>query len=288
MTDLDSRNVASTSRGGLFDLITWSRGILVVAFLVCGIAGYLLSGLMRTAYRAEAVTVPVQSANQGLMSGISGLVGSAALAGFGLSPAADKNEAKEILRSRALIRQFIEERNLLPLLCQAQAIGCDPAHPATGAAAVMQMNDAIKVFRDNAVSVDEDTVTGIIRVSLVWYDREQAADWCNTLIALTNRRMQDSARDLAAKRIRYLRQEYERADIVNVQSAISSLLQSEFSRAADASTRPEFALRVIDPATVPDVRYPVRPRKAVIGAASGVFGALLALLVVGVRSRRRT
>jgi uncharacterized protein involved in exopolysaccharide biosynthesis len=271
---------------GLYELITTSRRPLLIVFVVCAAAGYLLSGLMRRAYRAEALVVPVQAAPQGLMGGLSGILGSGALAGLGLAPSADKNEAKEILHSRALLRQFITERNLLPQLCESKAIGCDPRSPATGLVLERQMDDAVKLFRDDLLGVDEDTISGVIHVSVVWYDRNLAAQWCNGLIELTNRLMQSKARDMAARRVSYLRQEYQRADTVNLATSISALLQTDLSRAVDANTRPEYALRIVDPASPPDDRRPVRPRKAVIGAASGVLGALLALIIIGVRRRR--
>ena len=273
-------------RSGLFELVFSARRVLVIAFVVCGITGYLFSGLMRRAYRAAATVASVQSVNPGLAGGPSGLLGSLALTSLGLAPTADKNEAKEILHSRAVIQQFITERNLLPVLCKSGALDCDSAGSDGALAAERQMNDAVDLFRDNLLAVKEDTLSGMIYVSVVWYDRVLAADWCNGLIELTNRRMQGKARDLAAQRVKFLREEYERAEIVSVQSAVSSLLQAELSRAMDASTKPEYALRVVDRATVPDDRYPVRPRKAVIGAASGVFGALLTLAVAAMRRRR--
>jgi uncharacterized protein involved in exopolysaccharide biosynthesis len=271
---------------GLVELVTGSRRLLLAVFVGCAAAGYLLSGLMHRAYRADAVVVPVQAGPQSLAGGLTGLLGSSALAGLGMAPSADKNEAKETLRSRSLIRQFISEQELLPELCGTGAIDCVPGPPATGLALERQMDDAIKLFRDDLLAVDEDTLSGVIHVSVVWYDRIRAAQWCNGLLELTNRVMQAKARKLAANRIDFLRQEYQRADTVNLQSTISVLLQAELSRSVDASTRPEYALRIVDPASVPDDRYPARPRKAVIGAASGVLGALIALAVVGVRKRR--
>ncbi len=99
--------------------------------------------------------------------------------------------------------------------------------------------------------------------------------------------MQGKARTLAARRIDFLRQEYQKADTVNLQASISTLLQTDLSRAADANTRPEYALRIVYCAGVPDDRHPVRPRKAVLGVICGVVGALLTLAVLGVRRRRR-
>ena len=286
MTETEATVHSGPGGSGLYELITTSRWQLLTVFVVCAAAGYLLAGLMRRAYRAEAVVIPVQSAPQGLMSGLTGLLGSSALQGLGMAPSADKNETLETLRSRALARQFIGERNLLPQLCASKAIDCDDAAPAGGLAAERQMHEAVKLFRDDLLSVDEDQLTGVIHVSVVWYDRVLAAQWCNGLIELTNRHMQGRARELAASRIGFLNQAYQRADTVNLQASVSTLLQTELSRAADASTRPEYALRVVDPASPPDDRRPVRPRKAVIGAASGILGALLALAYIGVRKRR--
>ena len=256
MTTAESTVASRRGGGGLYELVTTSRWRLLTAFLVCAAAGYLLSGLMRRAYRAEAVVFPVQPASQGLMSGLSGLLGSSALSGLGMAPSADKNETKETLQSHALLRQFINEHNLLPQLCKSKAIDCDAKAPTAGLAAERQMDDAVKLFRNDLLSVDEDSLSGVIHVSVVWYDRVVAAQWCNGLIELTNRLMQDKARTLAARRIDFLRQEYQKADTVNLQASISTLLQTDLSRAADASTRPEYALRVVDPRASPMIAIP--------------------------------
>ena len=286
MTGTESGGVGEPNGSGVFELLLASRWLLLVAFLVCGGVGYLLSGLMRPAYRAEAVVMAAQSSNSGLPASISSLVGSSALSTLGLAQDAAKSEILETLRSRAIVQEFIATRKLLPVLCSARAIDCDSATDGDGVAAEQQMYDAVKLFREDLLSISEDSSTGVIHVSVIWYDRKLASDWCGGLIDLINRRMQASARDLAERRVGFLRQEYERTAIVSVQLAISSLLQSELSRAMDATTKPEYALRVVDPAGVPDDRHPVRPRKAVIGAVSGVFSALTALILLGVRKRR--
>jgi len=277
-----------SKRQGLFGLLLDCRWLMLTCFLALGLATYLLSYLMHKAYRAEALVVPVQNDNSSLSGGLGSLVAATAFTTLGLAPGADKNEALETLQSRVLARQFIVERNLLPILCKSDAIDCDSPADTPTLTAERQMNDAIKLFTDDLLGVNEDTVSGAIHVTLVWYDRALAADWCNGLIALTNRRMQESAHDLTSKRIEFLKAAYARTDVVTAQAAITTLLQTELSRALDASTRPEFALRVVDPATPPDDRKPARPRKAVLGAIGGVLGALLALAYGGWRRRRHT
>jgi uncharacterized protein involved in exopolysaccharide biosynthesis len=275
-----------SDRGGLFGLLIDCRWLMLTAFLACGLATYLLSYLMHKAYRAEALVVPVQSDSSSLSGGLSSLVAATAFTTLGLAPAADKNEALETLQSRILARQFIVERKLLPVICQSKAIDCESQADTPALTAERQMDDAIALFTDDLLGVNEDTVSGAIHISLVWYDRVVAADWCNGMIALTNRRMQESAHELTQKRIEFLKAAYARTDVITAQVAITTLLQTELSRALDSSTRPEFALRVVDPATPPDDRKPARPRKAVLAAVGGVLGALLALAYGGWRRRR--
>ena len=271
---------------GLFDSIVASRLAMFIAFIVVAPIAYFAAGRMTRAYKAEALILPVESSAVGLAGGLSSLVGASALAGLGLSPSVNKNEAIETLRSHALLRQFIEERHLLPLLCRSEAIDCRTQRGDSSLILEREENDAVKLFRDDLLSVSEDTLSGVIHVSVTWYDRTLAADWCNGIIAMTNRRMQDKARDVAARRVQFLRHEYDRAEIVSLRASISTMMQSELGREMDAGTRPDYALRILDPAGVPDDRRPVRPRRAVIGAVSGVVAALLILGWTSLRRRR--
>ena len=148
------------------------------------------------------------------------------------------------------------------------------------------MHEAVKLFREDMLSVSEETLSGVIHVSVTWRDRQVAAIWCNSLIEFTNRQMQSEAEAITARRVRFLQEEYGRADLVAVQSAIGALLQTELTRKMDSITRPEFAFRVVDPAAAPDDRYPVRPHKAVVGLVAGVAGTLIGLAVLVVRRRR--
>jgi LPS O-antigen subunit length determinant protein (WzzB/FepE family) len=272
---------------GLVGLIWRRKWKLLAVFLLCGLSAYFLSGLMRRAYRAETLIFPAQSGNSGLLGGISSLVGSSAISGLGMAQDVNKNEAMGTLTSRALIREFIKQRGIVPVLCRERAVVCYDETHGGSLAAERNMNSAVKLFQSDLLTVSEDQVTGVIRVSVVWFDRQVAADWCNGLVALTNDRVQQKNQSMAERRIAYLRQEYEKATIVPVQTAIGSLLQLELSKEMDADSRPDYAFHIIDSASAPDDRFPVRPRRAVIGVAAGCFGSLVALAVFGFLRARK-
>ncbi len=200
-----------------------------------------------------------------------------ALASLGLGQNTTKDEALVTLQSYQLVRQFIVDRDLVPLLCSTRAIKCHSNEDGGPLEQERRLNDAIKLFRDDLISVTDDVHTGMIRVSMTWYDRQQAADWCNGLIALANTRMQAVVREQSRTRLKFLEQEYEKTDVLSLRSSISTVMQNELVRAMDAGTKPDFAVRPVDQAFVPDDRYPVRPRKIIIGVCAGLIGALLML-----------
>jgi hypothetical protein len=220
---------------------------------------------------------------------LAGLVGGAlpdALGGLLKDQGVDKNVPLQTIVSTELLRSFLIERGVIPVLCAAQAINCNSAPGNAALNEDRTLHAAVKLFQDHVLSVDENQITGVVHVSVIWYDRKLAADWCNELIAMTNLRIQKYAADNASMRVRYLKQEYGNTPVVPLQTAIGTILTSELTRQVDAATRPDFAWRVVDHASPPDDRRPARPLKSLIGAVAGLMAVLTALAILMWRSRR--
>jgi uncharacterized protein involved in exopolysaccharide biosynthesis len=276
--------VGQSAYPGATSLLTRNFWKLLLTFLLCGVAAFFLAALMRPAYRAEALVLPAHNANPGLLGG---LVGGSALGALGLTQDVDKNEPIQVIASHSLLKRFIDKYSLLPILCDADAIKCKRLHGSEAIQQERKMNSAIALFQKHLLSVSENTITGVVHVSIIWYDRRLAADWCNDLIDLTNKLIQDRAEELAAMRVTYLQQEYAQTSVVPLQSAVNSILVNEMTKKMDAATRPEYAWRVVNRAYPPDDRYPAEPQKAVIAAVAGVGGTSLYALFIVYRERRR-
>ncbi len=54
---------APETRTSVTDIIVDRRWVLLLAFALCGLAGYLGSMLMRPAFKAEALVLPLMSAD---------------------------------------------------------------------------------------------------------------------------------------------------------------------------------------------------------------------------------
>jgi uncharacterized protein involved in exopolysaccharide biosynthesis len=274
-----------TAYSSSVDSLASNLGSLAIVALLCGAGGFAASYLMRPAYRAEAVVMPLRNVPSSFLGGI---VGDAGLGNvLGMSGSVDKNEPIAVISSRNSLTKFIQDRNLVPLLCQTHAIRC--RHSSANEALNQEhfLNSAIELFQDHILSVTENTITSTVRVSVTWFDRHAAAEWCNALIDLTNRTIQERAQATAALRIGYLEREYAATSIVQLQGVLNTLLVSEMTKQIDSATQPEYAWHVIDRATPPDDRYPARPLRFVVAVAAGLLGALLWIGVLQLRAVRR-
>jgi len=271
----------------LMDLVRTHRVKLAIPLAAFGGAGYLIAAVfMWPAYRAEALVMPRQTMSSGALSG---LLGQALPDSLGIphDQSVDKNVPLQTIVSHALLEIFIRDYAVTPVLCRAHAISCHDAPDNPALNEERTMNSAIRLFREHILSVDENQLTGVVHVSVIWYDRKLAADWCNELIDLTNHDIQKKAETTASLRVKYLQQEYANTQLVPLQTAIGTILQTELTKQVDAATRSDYAWQILDRAYPPDDRRPARPLKSLIAAVSGMTGALLMLTFLAWRARKR-
>src|SRR5262249_10636018 len=157
-----------------------NRGKLALIFLGFALAGYLAAAfLMRPAYRADTVVMPRETSASGMLAGLVGGALPDALGGLLKDQGVDKNVPLQTIVSTELLRSFLTEHDVIRVLCAAKSIDCNtaPGNPALNEDRTLHA--AIKLFQDHVLSIDENQLTGVIHVSVIWYDRKLAADWCN-------------------------------------------------------------------------------------------------------------
>lgn len=208
----------------------------------------------------------------------------ASLAGVSIGGTSQKFEAMALLQSRILTEKFIEDNNLLPILFpklwDAKAgrwISNDPKTIPT-----LWKGDAqFKKIR----SVVQDPKTELVTLNILWPDPVLAAKWANGLIALTNQLSREKVLRNSERHIEYLRDQAAKTQLVPVQEALSNLMEGEYKQAMLAGGNEEYALKVIDPALVPETPSSIRRAFIVLGGMLG--GLFVACLFVFVRSSWR-
>lgn len=254
--------------------------ILTVVMVITGaVAVYAFS--MPAVYRAEVLMAPAVS--EGGKGGLGGLVsqygGLAALAGIEMESGGGKEEALAILKSRAFLSRFIQAENLAPVFFSDD---WEPTTESWREGREPTMTRVTKFFLDHVLRVTEGKNSGMVTLAIEWTDREKAADWANRLLASLNAHMRQRAIAEANKSLSFLGSEMGKTGKIEIQAAISRLIETQMQQAMMANVRDEYSFKVIDPAVVPAEDDYVKPRRWLLvafGLTAGLLlGATLAFL----------
>jgi len=261
-----------------------NKGIIAICTVVCIIGAVAIAFTLQPKYRAEIVVSPADgSSGLGELGGQLG--GLASLAGISLGGTGNRKaeEALEFLRSRAFTAGFIQRHALLPVLFAAQWDASrqqwrDPRDVPTIAQGVRKFSKDIR-------QIAEDKRTGIVTLSIVWWDRVAAADWANSLIAEADKELRDRAIAEQNRSVEYLKSEAMQTPTVEIGNAISKLMETELKNAMVARTRDAYAFKVIDPAVAPDAKDRYSPNKPLIAVLGLLLGVILGVVIAAIRER---
>lgn len=262
---------------------------IVLLTVLGAVAGVATALLMTPVYRAQAVVVPREDSASGVLgrSIMGQLGGLAGLAGGMLPTGANEAEILATLRSRALVERFIEERDLLPVLFEDDWDAERGTWTETDPRRIPTLRDGFRVFDRRVRTVQEDRKTGLVTVAIDWKDPAVAADWANGLVALANETLRQRAIQEATDTLAYLDRELGRTEKVELRTSMFQLVEAQQKTLMVANTRPDYALRVIDPAVTPAPRDRLRPKRALISIAATMLGGLAGCAVAILIALRR-
>jgi uncharacterized protein involved in exopolysaccharide biosynthesis len=148
--------------------------------------------------------------------------------------------------------------------------------------------EAFRRFDKKVRSMYQDRKTGAISISIELTDRQLSARWANALVAQLNEQLRERAVEDSRRSIGFLQSELARTQLVEVRQAISRLLESQFQTIMFANVRDQYALRIVDPAVVPDSMDRVRPQRGLFVVVAAFLGAVSAFLAVVLSEHSRT
>ena len=285
----------STSKdvdAGLLDVVRLFRDnkLVIGVVAVCGgLAAAVVSYLSEPVYRVDALVMSVSTDGVGQPGAMSsGLAGIAALAGVRVDgQGSNREEAIATLKSRNFIEEFVRDEQLLPILFHKswdeQHGRWDVENPEDAPT----LFDGYKRFKKDVLTVDEDSRSGLITVSVAWSDPEQAATWAGLLIDRVNLKMRERAQSDARKSIDYITNEMKSTSTVAVEQSLYQLLESYLKTIVLANVRDEYVFRIIDPPAPPSHGDYVWPRSKEMILAGIVFGLMLGVFISFVMGLRR-
>jgi len=291
-----SLNTVARDEVNLFDYLSviWTYRWLIITTVVV-IVGFaaVVSFILTPVYRAEVLIAPASSTklDSGVLTKLTSQLGGLAnLVGVERPQEEDTAKYLAMLKSRLFSDAFIREKNLMPVifsnLWDAEANKWATDDPDK----IPTMREAYKEFDEDIRRVDEDAVTGLIKVSISLPDRDLAAQLANDLVADANLHVRQIAVAEANKSIDYLNRELPKAGAVEIKQAIYRLLETQIQQVMLANVREEFAFTVIDPAVSPDIDdfvWPNRPLFIVVGLLVGVFAGVAIAFSMNLRRATR-
>lgn len=259
--------------------IVWDAKYLILAGALAGalIAAIHAFFIAVPIYRSQAtVAIQLGEANAGssLSSAMGGL---ATLSGLGLGPQNSvRSEFIAVLHSRKIIATLIQTKNLLPLLFSedydAQAKRWrQPESPPS-------LQDGVDLFRGRVYQVSEDRQTSLVTIQVDWKDRSLAQQWVLDIINLTNQQLRATALNETRQNLDYLTRQSQQVQVESLRQSITRLMESNLNRAMLANSQQDYAIKIIDPPTVPDPNKRVSPNRKAEIVAGLVLGALLILV----------
>jgi len=251
--------------------------------LASAVIAFSASFLFTPVFHAETLLLnaPVEKRGDNILSALgSSGSGLAALAGLGGGGDSNTQEAIAILKSRALVDQFIADGNLLPILFDDRwdaankkwkskwwdIFGSD--NPAPGA------DKAYEKFNKQIRRVEEDRRTGLVTLSIEWSDPKLAAEWAAELVKRANALLRNTAIERSEKSLDFLNEQIKKSGEVEVRQAIYKLIDSELKREMFAKVNEDYAFKIIDPPTVPEKK--TRPKRSLYALFGFIVGGSIA------------
>jgi uncharacterized protein involved in exopolysaccharide biosynthesis len=268
--------------------ILWnSKWLLITVTVGAALLAFGVSRILPVKYDAVVVLSPVSSqsgsSKLGALSDMAASFGGlGSLLGFSTSGNEQKAESIATLQSEALTESFIKKNDLLPILYASKWNARTMTWNTTDPKKLPTLWKANLMFAKNIRGITENSKTGLVTLTVSWKDAAQAASWANGLVRLANDYLRDKEIQRSERNIQYLTAQAAKASEIELRTAIFALMQNEIKNEMVSKGNDEYALKVIDPAAVPEKPASPQPLLLTISAALAAFA--LCSLVVVVRS----
>ena len=136
------------------------------------------------------------------------------------------------------------------------------------------LQEGYELFVSKVLQVEEQGLSGLVNVSILWKDPKIASTWANSLVASVNERLRAQAIKDADLTVQYLNEELAKTTAVELQQSLYRLVEAEIEKRTIARVQKEYSFRVVSPATPsdPDKYETPKPVFAIsVGFLLGIF-----------------
>ena len=262
-----------------------SIAIFAVVFAGTGTAVALL--VTPIFHAEETVQIREERNSTNALRSLGGSLGSLGeLAGSALGGSQDERSiALAVLKSRAIVEEFVRKNNLLPLLYPRRWDASRQQWKQLSPDDIPNLQDGYKKFMDGIFIVNEDKKTNLVTVAVEWKDPVMAAAWVSGLVADANATLKDRTIRESEANLEYLKAQANLTTIVPLQTALYSLMETEYKKLMVARNNEDFVFRVVDPVQIP--KRKAWPKRLIVVLASFGLGLVAGVGYVMFMNARR-
>jgi len=258
-------------------LLLYGRRLLLLFTVAIGFAiAVVYVFIAPRLYEAEVVVLPATD-DSGQSIG-SALAQAPLLAGLIGGVQADRStEYLAILGSQQFANDFLLETDISEELRYATFLG-----RTFGVSANEDVPMTVKVarFQRRVCSVTRDKTTSLISIRFHTRSPERAAELANMFIRRADGFLRARALNEANAALKFLKSESETAQQVELRQSVSTLILAWLQKKILATTRDEFAFRIVDPATSPQADDYVLPMTPLL--LLGIPFLLVSCVIAGI------
>ena len=188
-----------------------------------------------------------------------------------------------LIQGRAFIYKFIQDNDLLPILFEKdwnkeKKIWEPVLLHRWIYGDTISIWDGYTKFSDK-LDVETDDETNLTTVSLKWNDAKLATEWANKMITALNDQLRAQAIKESEAILAQLQQQLSRTGVIELKLALYALMETQMATITAAKVHPEFAMKVLDSAVIPDDQA-IPYFQLILIAVSLFLGLVIALSLV--------
>ena len=235
----------------LWYAITSRKRMIFLVVLGFTLFGALLAWVLPKQYLGE-VTVSIVTSKSSTTSTSS----VTATPSVDLNQPFTADEITGLIQGRAFIYKFIQDNQLLPILFEKDWNKDKKTWEPTLVHGWIY-GDTISVWDgytklSDIMDVETDEETNLTTISLKWKDAKLAADWANKMVAALNEQMREHAIKESEAVLAQLQAQLNKTAMIELKLALYGLMETQMASVTAAKVHPEFAMKVLDIAVVPD------------------------------------
>jgi uncharacterized protein involved in exopolysaccharide biosynthesis len=280
----------------------WSGKLTIIAIsFIFAVASIAFALSKPDIYKASILLSPASSEGSGGLGALAGQFGGlASLAGISLGGGGtDKTAlALEIIKSRAFLETYIAKHELLVPLMAAKKWDRvneklilnyeiydestnewlrEVSYPKTANPSPWEAYQRLLKL----ISVSQDKTTSLVTINVEFYSPKIAKEWLIWLVSDVNNFMREQDEKEAQASIDYLTKQLEKTEISAMETVFYQLIEEQTKNMMLTKVSPEYVLKTIDPAQVPESK--AGPKRAFIVVLGTMLGGMLSVLIVLIR-----